>query len=184
MRYEKYRTQGFNTASGKLEIHSSALEGMGVSPLPIFREPPLSPVSAPDIALEYPLILTTGAKIKWFFHSEGRQIHSLRRATPDPLVEINPATAESLGIDEGDRVWIETPEGRVMMRAKLFDGIAKDVVSAQHAWWFPEEDPPEYAWKRSSVNLLFGDTVYDPDTGSESLRSSLCRVYPVEGRSA
>ena len=184
MRYEKYRTQGFNTASGKLEIHSSALEGMGISPLPIFREPPLSPVSAPDIALEYPLILTTGAKIKWFFHSEGRQVQSLRRANPDPLVEINPATAESLGIDEGDRVWIETAEGRVMMRAKLFDGIAPDVVSAQHAWWFPEEDPPEYAWKRSSVNLLFGDTVYDPDTGSESLRSSLCRVYPVEGHSA
>ena len=107
----------------------------------------------------------------------------MRRANPDPLVEINPATAESLGIDEGDWVWIETPEGRAMMRAKLFDGIAPDVVSAQHAWWYPEEDPPEYAWRRSSVNLLFGDIVYDPDTGSESLRSSLCRVYPVEGHS-
>jgi anaerobic selenocysteine-containing dehydrogenase len=183
MRYEKYRTQGFNTASGKLEIHSSALEDMGVSPLPVYREPPLSSVSAPDVALEYPLILTTGAKIRWFFHSEGRQMRSLRRASPDPLVEINPVTAKSLGISDGDRVWIETPEARVVMRAKLFDGIAPDVASAQHAWWFPEEDPPEYGWKKSSVNLLFGDTVYDPDTGSESLRSALCRVYPcgVEG---
>lgn len=147
MRYEKYRTQGFNTASGKLEIHSSALEDMGVSPLPVYREPPLSPVSAPDAALEYPLILTTGAKIKWFFHSEGRQMRSLRRASPDPLVEINPVTAKSLGISDGDRVWIETPEARVIMRAKLFGGIAQDVVSAQHAWWSPEEDPPEYGWK-------------------------------------
>ena len=184
MRYEKYRTQGFNTASGKLEIHSSALEDMGVSPLPVYREPPLSPVSAPDAALEYPLILTTGAKIKWFFHSEGRQMRSLRRASPDPLVEINPVTAKSLGISDGDRVWIETPEARVVMRAKLFGGIAQDVVSAQHAWWSPEEDPPEYGWKKSSVNLLFGDAAYDPDTGSESLRSSLCRVYPVDGHSA
>ena len=184
MRYEKYRTQGFNTASGKLEIHSSALEDMGVSPLPVYREPPLSSVSAPDVALEYPLILTTGAKIRWFFHSEGRQMRSLRRASPDPLVEINPVTAKSLGISDGDRVWIETPEARVVMRAKLFDGIAPDVASAQHAWWFPEEDPPEYGWKKSSVNLLFGDTVYDPDTGSESLRSALCRVYPVDGHSA
>ncbi len=184
MRYEKYRTQGFNTASGKLEIHSSALEDMGVSPLPVYREPPLSPVSAPDAALEYPLILTTGAKIKWFFHSEGRQMRSLRRASPDPLVEINPVTAKSLGISDGDRVWIETPEARVIMRAKLFGGIAQDVVSAQHAWWSPEEDPPEYGWKKSSVNLLFGDAAYDPDTGSESLRSSLCRVYPVDGHSA
>ena len=180
MRYRKYLEQGFNTASGKFEIYCDALERVGVSPLPVYREPPLSPVSAPDVALEYPLILTTGAKIKQFFHSEGRQMRSLRRASPDPLVEINPATAKSLGISDGDRVWIETPEARVVMRAKLFDGIAQDVVSAQHAWWFPEEDPPEYGWKRSSVNLLFGDTVYDPDTGSESLRSSLCRVYPVE----
>ncbi len=54
------------------------------------------------------------------------------------------------------------------------------MVSAQHAWWFPEKDPPEYGWKESSVNLLFGDTEYDPDTGSESLRSSLCKAYKAE----
>jgi anaerobic selenocysteine-containing dehydrogenase len=63
------------------------------------------------------------------------------------------------------------------MRARLTDGIAPRVVSAQHAWWFPEDGPPEYGWKRSSVNLLFGDTEYDPETGSEPLRSTLCKVY-------
>ena len=47
-------------------------------------------------------------------------------------------------------------------------------------WWFPEEEPPEYGWKKSSVNLLFGDMAYDPDTGSESLRSVLCRIYKCE----
>ncbi len=152
---------------------------MGLPPLPFYRKPPLTPVSAPDVYKDYPLILTTGAKIKGFFHSEGRQIKLLRSANPDPLVEIHPDTAASLQINDGDWTWIETMEGRVKMRAKLFDGIAKDVVSAQHAWWFPEEDPPEYGWKKSSVNLLFGDTEYDPDTGSESLRSALCRIYPV-----
>jgi anaerobic selenocysteine-containing dehydrogenase len=95
-------------------------------------------------------------------------------------VEIHPDTAALLGIAEGDRVWIETPEGRVAMRARLWDGVARDVVSAQHAWWFPEEEPPEYGWKKSSVNLLFGDMAYDPDTGSESLRSALCRIYKCE----
>ena len=153
---------------------------MGISPLPIYREPPFSPVSAPDLHKEYPLILTTGAKIKTFFHSEGRQIKSLRAANPYPLVEIHPATASDLKIEEGDWVWIETWENRVKMRARLHDGIAEDVVSAQHSWWFPEKDPPEYRWKRSSVNLLFGDMEYDPDSGSEALRSALCRVYPVD----
>ena len=178
MRYYKYKEEGFNTPSKKFEIYSERLEKMGVSPLPVYREPPLTPLSAPDVYKDFPLILTTGAKIKGFFHSEGRQIKSLRAANPDPLVEIHPDTAASLQIKDGDWTWIETREGRIQMKAKLFGGIAKDVVSAQHAWWFPEEDPPEYGWKKSSVNLLFGDTEYDPDTGSESLRSALCRISP------
>jgi anaerobic selenocysteine-containing dehydrogenase len=176
MRYYKYRTEGFGTPSGKFEILSGLSGAMGVEPLPLYREPPLSPVSAPQIARDYPLILTTGAKIRGFFHSEGRQIERLRRANPDPLVEVHPVTAAELGIADGDWVRIETPAASVSMRAKLFDGIAPNVVSAQHAWWYPEEGPPDYGWKRSSVNLLFGDTDYDPDTGSEPLRSSLCRL--------
>ena len=176
-RYRKYEDPGFFwTPSGKFEIYCGTLEGLGVSPLPVYREPPLSPLSTPDITRDYPLILTSGAKTEYFFHGEFRMIPSLRERNPDPLLEIHPHTAEGLGIEEGDWVWVETPENRVLMRARLFDGVATDVVSAQHAWWFPEEGPPDYGWKRSSVNLLFGDTEYDPDTGSESLRSALCRV--------
>ncbi len=180
--YYKYKSDEgfFITPSGRFEIYSETLERMGIAPMPVYREPPLTPLSRPDLVKEYPLILTTGAKMKDFFHSEGRQIASLRRRNSDPLVEIHPETAAALGIGEGDRVWIETPEGRVTMRARLWSGIARDVVSAQHAWWFPEEGPPEYGWKKSSINLLFGDMEYDPDTGSESLRSALCRIYTCE----
>jgi len=181
MTYYKYKQRGFATPSGKFEIYSSIAAQMGLEPLPTYREPQLSPVSSPQIAKQYPLILTTGARSNSFFHSEGRQIESLRRISPDPLVEIHPTTAETLGIQNGDWVWIETPEDRVRMRAKLFDGIACDVVSAQHAWWFPEEGSPEYGWKKSNVNLLLGDkSGCDPETGSECLRSSLCKLYPVE----
>jgi anaerobic selenocysteine-containing dehydrogenase len=180
MRYRKHVEEGFRTGSKKFEIYSSALEAMGVSPLPVYREPPLSPVSAPDVAERYPLILTNSGKIREFFHSEGRQIAVLRKANPDPLVEIHPDTAKSLGIQDGDWVWIETPEARVHMRAKLFDGIAPDVVAVQFGWWFPEEPAPDHGWKRCSANLLYGDTAYDPETGSESIHSALCKVYRVE----
>ncbi len=176
MRYRKYVTEGFGTPSGKFEILSGLSSQMGVEPLPVYREPPMTPASAPGLAAEYPLILTTGAKIRGFFHSEGRQVERLRRANPDPLVEVHPDTAAALGIADGDWVRIETPQAAVTMKARLFDGVAPQVVSAQHAWWYPEEGPPEYGWKKSSVNLLFGDTEYDPDTGSEPLRSSLCRL--------
>lgn len=181
MRYYKYRKNGFETPSGKFEIYSGISKDMGLSPLPVYREPAFSPVSSPETFKEYPLILTTGARAKVYFVSEGRQIRSLRKINPDPLVEIHPETARSLGIQEGDWVWIETLENRIRMRARLFDGIAPDVVSAQHAWWFPEEGPPGFGWKKANVNLLLGDRAgYDPETGSESLRSSLCRVYPFQ----
>ena len=152
------------------------MEHIGVSPLPIFREPPLSPISTPETAKDYPLTLMSGTKIRAFFHSELRQINSLRRENPDPLVEIHPETAASLGIDEGDWVWVESPLTKVKMRAKLFDGISPDVVNAQHGWWFPEDDPPEYGWKRSNINLLYGDDHFDPESGAEPIKCYLCKV--------
>jgi anaerobic selenocysteine-containing dehydrogenase len=180
MHYRKHETEGFRTPTGKFEISSTIMEAMGLSPLPLFREPPLSPVSTPELAKEFPLILISGTKIRNFFHSELRQIKSLRRGNPDPLVEIHPDTASSLRICEGDWVWIESPVARVRMRAKLFDGIMPDVVNAQYAWWFPEEKPPDYGWKRSSVNLLYDHTHFDPENGSEPLKGYLCKVYKAE----
>ena len=179
MQYHKFESEGFSTPSGKFEIASSIMEDMGLSPLPIYREPPLSPVSTPEVAKAFPLILMSGTKIRDFFHSELRQIDSLRRGNPDPLIEINPETAADLDISEGDWVWIESHVTRVKMRAKLFDGIAPDVVHAQHAWWFPEEGPPDFGWKRSNVNLLFGDEHFDPESGAEPLKCYLCKVYKV-----
>jgi anaerobic selenocysteine-containing dehydrogenase len=180
MKYEKYKTNGFNTTTGKVEIYSSDLGKIGVSPLPEYREPPISPVSTPELYNNYPLILTTGAKSMYFFHSEGRQIKSLRARNPGPVIEINPITAQKFNIGENENVWIETSEGRVKMKAKFFKGIAEGVISAPHAWWFPEDEPPEYGWKKSSINLLFGRTEKDPDIGSKPLRSTLCRIYPAE----
>ena len=179
MRYRKYETEGFRTATGRFEIASSVMEAMGLSPLPLYREPPFSEASSPGLAKEFPLILLSGTKIRSFFHSELRQIKSLRESNPDPLVEIHPDTASSLGINEGDWVWIESPMSRAKMRARLFDGIAPDVVNAQHGWWFPEDEPAEYGWKQSNINLLYGDSHFDPENGSEPLKSYICRVYKV-----
>ncbi|HUL31247.1 MAG TPA: molybdopterin-dependent oxidoreductase [Thermodesulfobacteriota bacterium] len=176
MRYRKYESEGFQTPSGKFEISSRVMEAMGVSPMPLFREPPLSPVSTPELTKQFPLLLISGTKVRNFFHSEYRQIKSLRQGNPDPLVEIHPDTATSFGIGEGDWVWIETPAGRVKMKAKLFDGIRRDVVNAQHGWWFPEEETSEYAWKRSNVNLLYDHIHFDPENGSEPLKSYLCKI--------
>ena len=87
----------FKTPSGKFEIAVPALLKIGVSPLPVYREPAQSPVSKPAVAGKYPLILIGGVKIKPFFHSEGRQIRSLRRMNPDPVVQITPRSCCAAG---------------------------------------------------------------------------------------
>jgi len=176
MRYRKHETQGFPTASGKFEIACSALEAMGSDPIPDYVEPPESPYSTPELADEYPLIAITGAKIEPFFHSELRQVASLRQQNPDPLVELHPDTACGLSIKEGDWVWIESPRGRIRQRAKLTAGIDPRVVSIQHAWWFPEREPPEYGWKESSASLLLDPRPADPIWGSEPWKGFLCKV--------
>jgi anaerobic selenocysteine-containing dehydrogenase len=178
MRYKKYEQSGFRTPSGKFEIYCQAMRDMGYDPLPYYVEPPESPYSTPDIFSEYPLIITTGARIQAFFHTEGRQIESLRRLNPEPEIEIHPDTAKKLDIENGDWVWIESPRGgRIKQRASLTEGIHPDVVSAQHGWWFPEKEPWEYGFMESNVNMLTHGMPCDPQTGSEPWRSFLCKIY-------
>ena len=47
MPYEEYRESGFPTPSGKMDLASSILKQAGFDPLPAYKEPALSPVSAP-----------------------------------------------------------------------------------------------------------------------------------------
>ena len=98
-------------------------------------------------------------------------------------MEIHPDTAAKLGIDDGDWVWIESPRRRIRQRAKLTPGVDPRVVSLQHAWWFPEREPPEYGWKESSASLLLDPRPADPIWGSEPWKGFLCRIYKDEADS-
>ena len=101
-KYRKYQDGGFKTPTGKIELYSTRFEQLGYAPLPYYEEPPESPISAPVVAVQYPLVLTTGGRISFFFNSEHRQIGKLRKAQHDPVAEIHPDTAARLGIVNGD----------------------------------------------------------------------------------
>jgi thiosulfate reductase/polysulfide reductase chain A len=178
VKYKKYEKSGFKTPSGKVEIYSSMMEKLAYDPLPHYEEPPESPNSTPELAKEYPLILTTAGRTLYFFHSEYRQIPFLRRRHPDPLVEIHPETAKKLKIEEGDWVWIETARGRIKQKAKLTYRIDPRVVAVDHAWWFPEKAGPEHGvWESNADVLTSSDPPYDPASGTYQLRALLCKVY-------
>src|SRR3974377_2486069 len=112
-KYPKYEKHGFKTPTGKIELYSTRLQQMGYAPLPYYEEPPESPVSQPDNFEDYPLILTTGARIPCFFNSEHRQIENLRKARRDPMTEIHQKTAARYGIKKGDWMGLETKRGRL-----------------------------------------------------------------------
>lgn len=177
-RYRKYENErGFKTPTGKIELYSTRFEAMGYAPLPHYEEPPESPISRPDLTETYPLVLTTGGRIPFYFNSEHRQVDKLRRAHRDPIVEIHPETAQRYGIRKGDWIWIETQRGRIRQKARLTTAIDPRVVSAQHGWWFPEEKGPEYGVWTSNVNVLTSNhPPFDPAMGTYQLRALLCRV--------
>lgn len=179
-RYRKYLEGGFRTPTGKIELYATRLEAMGYDPLPYYREPPESPVATPEVAKDFPLVLTTGARIPFFFNSEHRQIRKLRKAHPDPIVEIHPDTARPFGIKGGDWVWIETPRGKIRQRARVTDEIDPRVIHVEHGWWFPEEAGPEHGIWTSNANVLTSnEPPYDPAMGTYQLRALLCRIEPV-----
>lgn len=182
-RYRKYETEGFDTPSRKVELRSTLFEKYGYSPVPEYREPPESPFSTPQLARDYPLILISGSRMQEYYHSAGRQIRSLRDRAPDPVVELHPDTAHSLGIQQGDWVWIETPKvpgERVKMKARVTPTISPQVVHADHGWWFPEEPSPEHGCFDSNIStILSGDPPREAVCGSVPIRGTLCRLYKL-----
>lgn len=179
-KYRKYEDGGFKTPTGKLELYSTRLKDMGYAPLPSYEEPPESPLSRPDVAADFPLVLTTGARISNFFNSEHRQVEKLRKAHRDPIAEIHPDTAQRYGIKNREWMWIETRRGRIKQRARVTTGIDPRVIAAQHGWWFPEEPAPDHGVWRANANMLTDNQPpYDPAMGTYQLRALLCRVGPA-----
>jgi thiosulfate reductase/polysulfide reductase chain A len=181
VKYRKYENGGFKTPTGKIELYATRFEQLGYAPLPYYEEPPESPLRTPKIAARYPLVLTTGGRISFFFNSEHRQLAKLRKAQRDPVAEIHPESAARFGIANGTWMWIETPRGRIRQKAKVTDGIDPRVIHVQHGWWFPEQPGPEYGVWTSNANLLTNNQPpYDLAMGTYQLRALLCRVTPAD----
>ncbi|MCL1846930.1 MAG: molybdopterin-dependent oxidoreductase [Coriobacteriia bacterium] len=173
---------GFNTPTGRAEMYSTVMEGYGLDPLPYYEEPPESPYSTPELMEEYPLILTTGARQVAFFHSEHRQIPSLRATYPYPQIEINPEVAKEYGIEQGDWVWIENSFGRCQQKANITNVVPKWLVHADHGWWFPEEEAAEphlFGVFKSNVNQLVPYNCGRSGFGN-SYKTMICKIYKVK----
>lgn len=169
--YKKYEKNGFPTPSGKMEFSSSLLEKYadrpGVDGLPLYNEPRLSPVSTPDVAAEYPLILGTGTRLPMFIHSRLFRVPWTRSLRRDPAVDLNPVDARRFGIATGDTVELSTPKGAITVKANVTELAKEGVAHMYHD--YPEAD----------VNSLLPGDYLDPISGFPGFKSSLCAVKKV-----
>jgi anaerobic selenocysteine-containing dehydrogenase len=187
-RYQKYaeidaatgQSRGFPTPTRKVEIYSTHFARAGYAPLPVYQEPGGSPHSHPDTAQEYPLLLTFFRLVQ-YCDVQHRNIPRLRRQVPEPCLEIHPATAAALSIQDGEWVFLETATGRIRLKARCKDSLHPEVVATAHGWWqgcqelgLPGYDP--FGPEGANANLLISNDVIDPISGSVPHRSQRCRV--------
>jgi anaerobic selenocysteine-containing dehydrogenase len=163
-RYRKYTENGFQTPSGKVELYSETLQKYGYDPLPTYVEPQESPISDPELAKEYPLVLTTGSRILEYTHSQLRNIPRLREKVPDPLAEIHPETAKRYGVSDGEMILVKTKRGSIKIKARVTEDILPGIVHVQHGW------------KEANANVLTNEADRDPISGFPALKSLLCTI--------
>ncbi|MDR2716149.1 MAG: molybdopterin-dependent oxidoreductase, partial [Coriobacteriaceae bacterium] len=185
LHYYKYGEKGFCTPSRRVELKSSILEELGYPALPTYIGCAENEIDHPELAEEYPLVLTTGGGFMPYHHSEQFQIETVRYLYHDPYFTINPQTAAEMKIQDGDWCWIETRRGRIKQRANVEASVDPRVIFAQRGWWYPErgigngEEP--FGCLESNVNVLTSvdDDHCDPLGGSWACRGLLCKVSKV-----
>jgi ferredoxin-nitrate reductase len=111
---------------------------------------------------ERPLLLTTGRTV-YHFHTRTKtgRARELRDAAPEPWIELHPNDADELGIEEGDRVRLESARGTLEAPARV-TGIRRGSVFVpfHYGYWDLGEASPDRGAPRAANELTI--TAWDP----------------------
>lgn len=190
--YRRYAELFAELPHGKVQCYNewignkpNADDTGNISPLPVYNGPAESIAGTPDIAKEYPLILSDVHAYRLCNHSYYTDIPYLRELQPYPWVKMNTATAEKYGIKDGDWVKVESPHGWVKLVARPMEGIAPDVLMSRRGWWqkCEELDLPGYGHGDggSEVNVLYDSDPknFDPFNSAMS-KQTLVKISKTE----
>ena len=124
---------GFDTESGKFEFMATALRKYNKDI--DAQMPHYQPILPEGNASEFPLVLLPYDTMRL----SSRYIGSppfMVKTVPDTvlkgntgLVELNPATAASLGLKAGDQAVLKTPKGQAVVQITLYEGTPPGVVA-------------------------------------------------------
>ncbi|UCH22501.1 MAG: molybdopterin-dependent oxidoreductase [Deltaproteobacteria bacterium] len=166
----------FSTPSGKIEIYSEKLRGVGQA-LPVFLEhleTPLKPEGK-----KYPLAFIQGHS-RFRTHSMYANVTSLLEFNPEPVLEINPRDAQERNIADEDPVTVFNDRARTTLRARVTEGVRPGVVNISEGWWIDQ-------FKEGSVNHLthavmnpVQEKIYEPNMHMNDVAVEVIKYQEVE----
>ena len=165
--------RGFPTPTRRLEVYSERLHAHGGAGVPAF-----DPAVLPEREEAWPLRLGS-AKTVAYCHSQHRNIPSLRRLMPDPILEMAAEDADARGLKQGDWAVVKTARGRAVARVSIIRDLEPGGVFGQHGWWVDGPDGSPYGRDHplaANINATIDTSVSDPVSGSIPLRCSRCEV--------
>ena len=162
VRYRKHQSRRLPTPSGKVEFTSAYLKQMGFPEIAEYRPP----YHLRKQNVDYPLVLTTGARKSLFYHSRHQNIPRFRTVHPVAEMEIHPEDAADLGILDKETVRVVSAMGSLEIQARIASPseLRKGVVEIYHGW---EQWP---------VNRVTFDAVNDPISGFPLLKGVPVRI--------
>jgi anaerobic selenocysteine-containing dehydrogenase len=114
------------------------------------------------------VILSTGARVPEYTHTQLRGVPSLEKTAPEALAEIHPETAGKYGLSDGDMVNIETTKGSINIRLATSEALHPGIISIPHGW------------AKANANELTELEPRDPVTGYTEMKALLCRIKKAE----
>ena len=117
-----YPDNRFLTADRKVELYAPAL-----GPIE-WTEPAGSPYGDSEEAKAFPLIFTQGKVVQHWQHTYTQWSPYMAQFSEGNYVQVNPRTAQSLGMKDGDWVHLETELGKIKARLHLSEMILPGVV--------------------------------------------------------
>lgn len=169
---------GFATLSRRMEFYSQTLFEHGYPAVPLHVSPQQPP------SAELPLTLIT-VKNGYYCHSQQRQLASLRRRAPEPVVFISPALAQVKGLVEGAWAEVLGEQGSARLCVKFDESLSDNLVVAEYGWWQACNDLGRSGYAlhgpgSANINAAISARIRDPLSGSLPLRSTACDLRPAE----
>jgi thiosulfate reductase/polysulfide reductase chain A len=150
----------FNTASKKIELFSSALDGKGYEALPTWHPKEAEPDG------EYQFYFLTN-HLPWNRMNRNSNDPALRELQPENFLHMHPDTAKKIGVKDNDYVLVEAKGvGKPLkIRVRTTKGIRPDCVMTEHGFG---------QWSKGYSVANKGKGTYDGDlTPNRKIEESL-----------